>query len=275
MAAPGLAVVGISVVVPLLLALVMSFTHCSRLLEVQWAGLHNYRQILTDPIARISMRNTAIFTIIFVPLNLGAAIVVAQLLNRPGRHMKLVRGAFFVPVVVSMVVAVSVFRFLYDRDYGPLNAFLGLLGYSPVAWLHDPRFAMISIVLVAVWKSSALYAVIILAALQDVPQSLQDAAAIDGANAFRRYLHVTVPSIAPVLGASALLSSIGAFRVFVPMFVLTNGGPAHATRSLAQYAYETAFRDGRLGYASALSLVLMAVIAAVTAACGGTRRKPR
>ena len=269
---PGVAVVTLCVFVPLVVAVALSLTHCSRFLNVRWAGLYNYRKLLTDPLALKSLGNTLLYVAVFVPSNLLLALGIAMLLNRSFRGMKVLRGAYFVPVVLSMVVTVSIFRFLYDRNYGPINTVLGTIGFDPVPWLESSNLAMWSIILMALWKSAAFFSIILLAALQDVPKSLQEAAMVDGAGALQRFRNVTVPSIMPVMGSVAILSSLGAFRVFVPMYVLTQGGPAHSTRTLALHAYEAAFTNGQIGYSAAVSFVLMAVIIAVSLVARRLRR---
>jgi len=262
--APGVGIVALCVFIPLIVAFGLSFTHCSRFLNVRWAGLYNYQKLFSDPLALRSLGNTVFYVATFVPLNLMLALALALLLNRAFRGMKIIRGAYFVPVVLSMVVTVSIFRFLYDRNYGPINTALGLLGFEPVPWLDSPGLALWSIIFMALWKSGAFFSIILLAALQDVPKSLHEAAMVDGAGVWDRFRHVTVPSITPVMGAVLVLSSIGAFRVFVPMYVLTQGGPAHSTRTLALHAYDAAFANGEIGYSSAICFVLMAIIISVS-----------
>jgi multiple sugar transport system permease protein len=207
-----------------------------------------------------------------VPANLVLALGIALLMNRQFPGMRLIRSVYFVPVVVSGVVVVSIFRFLYDRDFGPINAVLTTIGFEPVPWLWDARWAMWSIIGMDLWKASAFFSIIFLAALQDVPRELHEAAEVDGAGSIRRFLHVTVPSLRPVITAVLMLSSIGAFRVFVPMFVLTEGGPAYSTRTIALHAYLAGFRDGELGYSSATSFALLAAILLATLALNRIRR---
>lgn len=250
---PGVGIIFACVLLPAALALALSFTHCSRYGMITWAGLYNYHKLFTDAVAVRSLLNTLKYVAIFVPANLVLALSIALVLNRPFPGMKWIRSVYFVPVVISGVVAVSIFRFILDRNYGPINAVLAALGFEPVPWLWSESWAMWSIIAMDLWKSSAFFAVIFLAALQGVPKELQEAATVDGAGRLAGLLHVTLPSLRSVTQAVLALSSIGAFRVFVPMFVLTQGGPAYSTRTLALHAYLTGFRDGELGYSSAIS----------------------
>jgi multiple sugar transport system permease protein len=261
---PGVGIIATFILLPAILALALSFTHCTRYGTITWAGLYNYRKLATDPLALRSFLNTLQYVVVFVPTNLALSLSIAMLLNRQFPGMRLIRSVYFVPVVVSGVVAVSIFRFVYDRDYGPVNALLGTIGFQPVPWLWDRSWAMWSIIAMDLWKSSAFFSIIFLAALQDVPRELHEAAMVDGAGAGARFLHVTLPWLRPVMVAVIILSSIGAFRVFIPMFVLTEGGPAYATRTIALHAYLAGFRDGQLGYSSATSFALLGIILTAT-----------
>ena len=270
---PGIGIILLCICVPILLALALSFTHCSSFLTIQWAGFDNYKQIYSDPLALKSLVNTIIFVVVFVPSNLILAFGVALLLNCNFRGIKIIRGIYFVPVAISMVVTASIFRFLYDSNVGPINALLKTMGFNAISWLSDSRFAMPSIILMSLWKSTAFFSIILLAALQNVPKTLHEAAMVDGAGVIRRFWMVTIPNLMPVVGVVITLSSIMAFKIFVPMFVLTQGGPEHATRSFVMYAYDTAFRDGRLGYSCAISFVLTVIILLVVLLLSRLRRK--
>ena len=269
---PGVGIIFVCVFVPILLALALSFTHCSRFLTIHWAGLYNYKKLFADPLALRSLYNTVLYVAVFVPMNLVLSLGIALLLNRNFVGMKLIRSVYFVPVVLSMVVTVSIWRFLYDYKHGPLNAVLDAIGFGSVAWLDQKAYALWAITAMALWQSSAFFAIIFLAALQDVPQSLHEAAMVDGAGRLMRFFHVTIPSLRAVMTAVVALSSIGAFRVFIPMFVLTQGGPAFSTRTMALHAYLTGFDEGNLGQSSAVSFALLAIIVAATLIVNRTRR---
>lgn len=270
---PGVGIIFACMLLPALLAFVLSFTHCSRYGMITWAGLYNYHKLSTDPIAIRSLLNTLRYVVVFVPANLILGLSIALILNPQFRGMKLIRSVYFVPVAVSGVVAVSIFRFIFDRNYGPINAMLAALGFEPVPWLWSDSWAMWAIIAMDLWKSSAFFAIIFLAALQGVPKELIEASKVDGARRLDTFLHVTLPSLRSVTQAVAALSSIGAFRVFVPMFVLTQGGPAYSTRTLALHAYLAGFRDGELGYSSAISFALLAVILLATLALNRAGRQ--
>lgn len=259
---PGLAIIAICVVLPTVIALVLSFTQCSRFLNAHFIGLDNYAQIFRDKDALKSFSHTLFFLVLFVPLNLALSVGVALLLNRQFKGMKLIRSAYFVPVAVSGIVAVSIFRFIFNRDNGPVNAVLGTLGFDPIPWLWHADWAMLAIIFISLWKSTAFFAIIVLAALQDVSKDLYEAASIDGAGKLSQFAHITIPSIMPVLLMVVTLSTIGAFRVFEPMFVLTGG--RYETQTIALQAYNSAFQTGELGFANAVSFSLLMIILVVT-----------
>jgi len=261
---PGVFVVGLCVFMPVVLAFVLSFTRCSRFLTVDWVGLDNYVRLLSDPGALNALRNTLFYVVVFVPTNMILSLLVAVLLDQKFPGMKIIRSVYFVPVAVSGVVTISIFRFILDRNYGPLNAFLSTLGFEPVGWLMHADWAMWAVILLSLWKSVAFFTIILLAALQGVRKDLHEAAMVDGASPVLRFFHVTLPSIKGVVMTMLILSSIGAFRIFEPMFVLTKGGPADSTRTISLLAYDSAFGRGELGYANAISFTLMAVILLVT-----------
>jgi len=270
---PGFGIICLCVLLPAALALGLSFTNCSRFLTVQWAGLDNYRRILTDPVALKAVGNTLYYLALFVPTNLALALGIALLLNRRFPGIKFIRSVYFVPVAVSGIVAVSIFRFLFNYDNGPINAVISTMGFEPVPWLASEGWAMIAIVMITLWKSTAFFSIIFLAALQDVPQELYEAASVDGAGRWAKFFHVTAPSLLPVIMIVFTLSAIGAFRIFEPMFVLTRGGPADSTVTVSLLAYGAAFSSGELGYANAISFVLLTVILAVTLVLNRISRK--
>jgi len=270
---PGVGIIILCVFIPILLAFGLSFTHCTRFLTIRWAGLYNYEKLLTDPLALKSLLNTLVYVIVFVPTNLTISLGIALLLNGRFPGMKLIRSVYFIPVVLSMVVTVSIFRFLYDFRFGPLNALLATIGFDPVPWLDSKSCALWAIIAMALWKNSAFFAIILLAALQDVPRSLHEAAMVDGAGRLGRFRHVTIPSLMPVMTAIVALSSIGAFRVFIPMYVLTQGGPAFSTRTMALHAYSAGFDEGNLGHSSAVSFALLAVIVGATFLLNWARKR--
>jgi ABC-type sugar transport system permease subunit len=266
--APAMTVISLCVLLPIALALALSFTHCSRFFDIHWAGLDNYRRLADESLALKAFGNTLLYLAMFVPANLALSLGVASLLSARFPGIRLIRSVYFVPVAVSGVVAVSIFRFILDPRLGPLNALLTTVGLSdpamPVDWLKTPSLAMPAIVLLTLWKSTAFNSIIFLAAMQGIPRERYEAASVDGAGPVARFLHVTVPGLMPVIMVVVTLSTIGAFRVFEPMFVLTGGGPMDATRTISLLAYDAALGDGEIGYANAITFSMVIIILAVT-----------
>lgn len=276
--APSAAVIGACVLVPTLIALALSFTQCSRFLNAHFVGLDNYLLIFRDRECLGAFGNTLYYLLLYVPLNLAMSLSVALLLSRQFPGMRIIRSIYFVPVAVSGIVAVSVFRFVFHSGAtGPANALLtslqSAMGFAPlpVPWLWDSHWAMLTIVFITLWKSTAFFSIILLAAMQDVPRDLYEAAAVDGAGPVSQFAHITVPSLMPVLMMVVTLSTIGAFRIFEPMFVLTNG--RYDTQTIALKAYHSAFQTGELGLANAISFSLLVIILLATLAMNSISRR--
>lgn len=256
----SLVIIGVFVLFATGYAFYLSFTNYSGFRPPQFVGLRNYINVFRDTIALQSFRNTLFYVMITVPLNLILSLAAAMLLNREFRGIRFVRSAYFVPVVVSAVVTVTIFKAMYEFPDGVFNELLKLIGLKPIAWYRDKRYALMSIIIMSLWKSTSFNSIIFLAALQDTPQDLIDAAKVDGANAWQRFLNVIVPHLRPVITFVVVLGTIGGFRIFTEPYVLTQGGPENATRTIALYTYNNAFQYRMFGYAGALSFVLLAII---------------
>ena len=186
-------------------------------------------------------------------------LITAIMLNQKVRFRAFFRTAYFLPVMTSLVVVSTIWRMLYNRN-GLLNLALGVIGLEPIHWLSDPHWALFSIVIASVWQGFGFETVIFLAALQGIPAELYEAASLDGANAWQRFLHITLPSLRPVLIFIYIIGIIGSFQIFDQVFVMTSGGPAYSTTTLVYYLYSK-FMDLRLGYASAIAYVLFGILA--------------
>jgi multiple sugar transport system permease protein len=180
------------------------------------------------------------------------------------RFKGLFRTIYFAPVVTTLVAVAVVWRYLYHARFGLLNYALGLLGLDPVNWLGDPRWAMPAIILLAVWKNFGYNMVVFIAGLQSIPEDLYEAAEIDGASAWQRFRHVTLPMLAPTFVFVTIITMIGYFQLFAEPYVMTQGGPLQSTLSVVLLMYEQGFRWWNMGYAAAVAFVLFLVIFAVT-----------
>jgi putative chitobiose transport system permease protein len=262
--APALLLLGISVLIPAALALLMSFSQSG--LDVseplRFVGLANVRRLLADPmVARVSATTFLYLLGVVPPIVLGS-LALAVLVNRqlPGIHW--FRGAFYTPVLVSIVVAAIAFRWLYAEN-GLLNGWLAaLLGerFSPIGFLTSPLLALPSVMLVTLWKGLGYYMVIFLAGLQGIAPELYEAAALDGSEGWRKHLDITLPLLRPYLTLVGVISAIAASKVFEEVFLMTQGGPADATRTIVYYVYDQAFAELEISYACTVGLALFLVV---------------
>jgi multiple sugar transport system permease protein len=271
MLVPALAVLGLFFLLPVLGAFLLGFTDFDLYAlgdssNARFVGLANYGRVLSDPLFWKSLRNTAFFVVAGGPLTVGLALFVAVLLAaRLVRFRSFFRSIFFAPVVTTLVAVSVVWKYLYQPRSGLLNVLLGWAGLPAVDWLGDPAWAMPAIILMATWKNFGTSVVLFLAGIQAIPESLYEAARIDGASPAQQFRHVTLPLLAPTLLFVGLTTTIGYFQLFAEPYVMTRGGPLHATRSVALHMYDTGFRWWNLGGAAAIAFVLFAVILAVTA----------
>jgi multiple sugar transport system permease protein len=259
--APGLALFAAFRVYPLLDGLWLSFTN-ARLGRpaVAWVGLANYTRLLDDTRFHTSLWNTAFYTAASTVPILAVPLLLAVALNR-GALRTLLRSVFFFPFTLSVVTVGLTWLWLLDPVVGPFNYYLRAAGVPARSWLADPATAMWAIILTTVWWVTGYYLVIYLAGLQDIPRELYEAAALDGASAVRSFWAITLPLLRPVLLFVFVTHIIGSFQIFGQVFVLTQGGPGDATRTVVQHLYETAFQNFfQFGAASAMAWVLFAVI---------------
>lgn len=249
-------------VYPLLNGLWMSVTN-ARLGRAAYAfvGLANYKRLLNDPRFQLSLVNTAFYTVASTLPILALPLLLAVVLNRGVALKTLLRGAFFFPFTLSVVTVGLTWLWLLDPVVGPFNYYLKQMGIPVRSLLADPQTAMWGIVLTSVWWVTGYYLVIYLAGLQDIPRHLYEAAAIDGASAWRSFWSITLPLLRPVFLFVFVIHIIGSFQIFGQVFIMTQGGPGDATRTVVQHLYEEGFQSlFHFGSASAMAWVLFAVI---------------
>ncbi|MEV6980063.1 sugar ABC transporter permease [Sphaerisporangium sp. NPDC051017] len=238
----------------------------------EFTGGDNYAKLLNDPKLGKVLGGTAMFSVGLVVLNLSLALLLAVLLNQRLRGTTFFRTVFFSPVVVSLVAWTIVWRFLLQAD-GGVNGLLGSLGVDGPNWLRGEATAMVSVVVVQVLKNVGLNMVLFLAALQGVPSQLHEAARVDGAGAWTRFARITVPLISPTILLTSIITVVGSLQVFAQIAVLTEGGPGLSTTVLVYYLYQQAFQFHHFGYGATLSVLLFAIVAALTLAQWRMRRK--
>lgn len=243
------------VVYPMVNAGYLSFTRFSGFGDARWIGLRNYRRLLQDDLFWTSLWNTAIYVAMAVPLGLVVALGLALAMNQRLREVRFYRTAFYLPSILPLFALSLIFVWLLNPRFGLFNYLFSLVGLPPVNWLGDPRIAKISLVLVA-QLGAGHAAVIFLAGLRAIPQTLYDAAIIDGANDLQKLVHVTIPLLTPSILYN-LISAIGVnLQIFTQAYIMTDGGPVDSTLFYALYLYRNAFNYSELGYASAMSWIL-------------------
>ena len=251
---------------PIAASFYYSFTEYSVVARPKWIGLQNYQAMfLNDDRFWIAMKNTLIFAVMSVPTGLVLSIGVAVLLNLRLPGMSIYRSAIYLPTVIPAVAYSIVWLWLMDPQYGAANDILRKLGLPTIGWFMDPKWSKPSLVLIGLWGVGGAV-VIFLAGLQDVPESLHEAAELDGAGVLKRFWHVTLPMLTPTIFFNLVMSLIGAFSLFTSVFVITrgHGGPADSTLVYSLLLYVNAFSYFRMGYASAMAWVLFVIVSIAT-----------
>lgn len=228
--------------------------------ETVFVGLDNYKNMFSSEEFWMVLKNTAVYTIGTIPLNMIISLLIAYALNKKLKGKKFLRTAFFAPVVISPVAAAVIWRWLYDPNFGLINYFIGIFGISAVNWLNDPTAAMFALIIMGVWKTLGVNMVLFSAGLQGIPESYYEAAQLDGAGWWAKFWNITVPMLSPTTFFIMIMSMIGSFQVFDIVYVLTSGGPLGSTKVLVFYIYEHAFKFFEMGYASAVSYFLFALL---------------
>jgi putative chitobiose transport system permease protein len=263
--APALLLLALSVLIPGAMALVISFSRTG--LDVgeplQFIGLANFRRLLADPMLLKVSGTTFLYLIGVVPPILLGSLALAVLVNRQLPAIAWFRAAFYTPVLVSLVVAAIAFRWLYAENgliNGWLAALLAATGFRPIGFLTNPALALPAVMLVTLWKGLGYYMVIFLGGLQGISPELYEAAALDGSTGLRRHLDITLPLLRPYITLVAVISAIGATKVFEEVFLMTQGGPADSTRTLVYYVYDQAFSELEISYACTVGLALFLIV---------------
>jgi multiple sugar transport system permease protein len=264
--APDLVGTLVFAVGPVLAALALGLFAWDILTPPRLIGVDNYRALLLDdPVFRQVLFNTSTYVLGTVPVRTALALLLAIALNQQLRGVSVFRAAYFLPTITSAVAAATVWRWIYEPNFGLLNSLLYAIGVAhPPAWLSSPAWAMPALILLGVWQGLGFQMVIFLAGLQGIPTHLYEAAAIDGAGWWARFRHITLPLISPTTFFVLIISVIGSYQVFDQAFVLTEGGPGYATTTLVYYIYEYAFQFFKMGYAAAMAWILFAIVFVLT-----------
>ena len=255
---------------PILVATLVSLTNLNisglaDVNNVKFIGLSNYSKLFADPDFWQSMINTAIFALVGIPSVVLLSLAIALLLNRSGNiYFRALRSFYFVPAITAIVAISLIWGYLYNTQFGFLNWLLSLVHIAPVQWLSNPILAKFSVALVAIWRGTGLNIIILLAALQAVPKEYLEAASIDGANEWIKTFKITIPLLRFAIFFVTITTAIAWLQFFDEAYVLTSGGPLGTTTSISLFIFNQGFQQNQFGYASAGSLVLFVLIAAIT-----------
>ncbi len=250
--------------IPMIMAIGMSFTKYDVINPPTFAGLDNFRKLLRDEFFWIAMKNTCVYTLLYVPLVLLLSLGAALFLNAEQKFVGLFRTLFYLPVLSSTVATATLWFWILNPQMGLLNGILKIFGVPNQAWLYDSRLAMISIVMMSLWAGFGGNMMIFLAGLKGIPTAYYEAARIEGAGRWQMFLKITMPSITKTTFLVSTMLIIGTFQVFDQAYVLTKGGPGNATITLVYYIYNSGFKNLNMGYASSMSLVLFVIILLMT-----------
>jgi multiple sugar transport system permease protein len=262
---PNLLGFAIFTLVPIVFSLGLAFMKWDGANQISFVGLDNFKELRQDDTFNIALKNTFWYVGGTVPLTMAASLGLAVLLNQPIRGRNVFRTIYFFPYVASLVAVAVVWNMLFFPSAGPVNELLRTLGVTnPPRWSASVDWAMPTVIMASVWRGMGYYMVIYLAALQGIPAILYESAAIDGANAWQKFRYITVPMLTPATFFISIMLTITSFKVFDLILVMTNGGPGRATNVLVIHTYNTAFRQFRFGYSSAIAMVLFVIVMAIT-----------
>ena len=225
-----------------------------------FAGLSNYEKLLTDSTFLSSIWHSFYFAIIVIPVQTIVALGLALLIKGKFRGVGLFRTIYFLPVVVSFAIAATLFRFIYNKDYGMLNVILKGLGLPTFDFLSNPNISMIGIIILCIWKAMGFFMIIFLAGLNNIPDSLYEAAHVDGAGPIQRFFLITLPLLMRTTAFVVIITTMDALKIFVPIYITTSGGPAGSTSTVVHYIYETAFKQMNMGYATAAAFLFFILV---------------
>jgi multiple sugar transport system permease protein len=263
---PSSVLYAVFVLAPVIVTFILSFTYYDPMAGSHWVGLENFQRFFTGDRSLQIFGNTLCFSLFAVTGNVVVGLLLALALNRamPAFLLYLFRLAYFLPVIIAAAFVSIVWGYFYGDDLGVINYYLVHLGLPAVHWLTSSRTAMMSIVIMDVWKNTGFFMIIFIAALQGVPRSIMDAAIMDGSSYWRRFFRIVLPWISPVVFFAIVYASIGALQVYESIVILTRGGPGDVTRSMSIYIVEEAFDNFEIGYAASISVIMTLVILVIT-----------
>lgn len=257
----------IFIVGPMLASFAISLFDWNMLTPPRYIGLENFQQLFRDSRIGTVYLTTFKLALMIVPTNMILGLILAVLLDRkmPNLLRNFFKVSFFFPFVVSSVAVSIIWTFMFHRDLGPINYFLGLVGIERIPWLNSSTYSPFAIQIADVWRNVGFYVLVFLGGMQAISRDFYEAAEVDGANAWKQFRHITLPLLSPTILFLTVISVIGALQIFEQPQILTNGGPGDATRTIVMYLYEHGFRFFDMGYASAIAITLFVLILVLTA----------
>lgn len=264
---PFIISVSLFIIGPLIYAFVISFKEFSFLNPTasHWTGFNNYIRLFSDETFKKALLNTTIYSLFVVPIQLFIALMLALVVDSDIKGRTFFRVAYYIPTVTSTVAVSVIFLYLFKAD-GLINIIISKFGIQGPVWFNNVNFALPSIMMMAIWSSVGNYMIIFLAGLQDIPTELYEAAEVDGADKFQRFLKITLPMLKPVVFFNLVISLIGTFQIFDQAYVVSggSGGPLDSTMTVVLDIYKTGFRDFNMGYASSMAFILFLIILILT-----------
>ena len=261
--APSYLIYTFFILIPVIWTIAMSFTDYD-LSKANFVGISNYIQLTKDPIFIKSVRNTLFYCVLAIVPAMVLGLALAMFLNQKLKGKGFLRTLFYLPNIFSMVAVSMAWLYLYDTTSGILNKVLKDIGMQAVPWISSAAMAMISIAIMSIWSTTGYNMILFLSGLQGIPDYLYEAASIDGATSWEKFIHVTIPMLKPTTFFVFVMACINSFQVFGQVLIVTNGGPMNSTTTIAHQIYRNGFEYYKMGYASAQAVVLMVIIFAIT-----------
>lgn len=257
---PSIAFLAMFTVFPVFASFYISLTKWTLIKPPEFVGFENYRILFDDPVFYRTLWHTVYYTFGTVPLSIIFSLLLAVAMNQRIKGITIFRSAYFLPVISTWVAVAIIWRWIYNPQFGLLNAFLGMFRIPPQNWLGDTRLAMPSVILTSIWKGLGYNMILFLAGLQNISETYYEAAKIDGASKWAQFRYITIPLISPTTFFVLVTSIISSFQVFGPIYTMTNGGPVGSTEVLIFYLFQNGFRWYKMGYASSIAWILFIII---------------
>jgi multiple sugar transport system permease protein len=262
---PAFVLLVVFIFYPMIHAFIISFQDYNLISSNNtFIGLDNYKSLLKDKSFLASLGHSFYFAVIVIPVQTAVSLGLALLIRRPFAGRNVFRTIYFLPVVVSFAIASTIFRLIYNKDYGMFNVILKGLGLPAMDFLSNPNISMFGIIILCIWKAMGFFMIVFLAGLNNIPESLYEAAQVDGAGVFKRFVHVTLPLLKKTMAFVVIITTMDALKIFVPVYITTNGGPANSTSTVVYFIYDMAFKQMNMGYAAAAAFIFFFAVLIVS-----------